>query len=79
MASYDKGDIVMMKKAHPCGSNQCAQRLSSFLPSLSWHILRLLLPLPPPHRHIHQLSKTRRTTVHCSSFSKLHKEVHCWV
>ena len=22
MASYDKGDIVMMKKAHPCGSNR---------------------------------------------------------
>jgi hypothetical protein len=22
MAAYDKGDIVMMKKAHPCGTNR---------------------------------------------------------
>ena len=22
MATYDKGDIVMMKKAHPCGPNR---------------------------------------------------------
>ncbi|MBD5806110.1 DUF951 domain-containing protein [Lactobacillus sp. 0.1XD8-4] len=22
MATYDKGDIVMMKKAHPCGTNR---------------------------------------------------------
>ena len=22
MAGYDKGDIVMMKKAHPCGTNR---------------------------------------------------------
>ncbi|MEE6635017.1 DUF951 domain-containing protein [Limosilactobacillus pontis] len=22
MANYDKGDVVMMKKAHPCGTNR---------------------------------------------------------